>query len=148
NPPHRRSVSFARTGYHVLRGRDQASFGAFRCGTLRDRFSQIDMLHLDLWWHGQNVVVDAGSYQYNAAPAWHEHFMRTASHNTLTVDGLDQMVHHRQFKVLYWTKANLISFADAGAWVLCVGEHYGYRRYPGGAVHRRSVLFAKDDVWI
>ena len=28
------------------------------------------------------------------------------------------------------------------------GEHYGYRRHPGGCVHRRSVLFLKDDTWV
>jgi asparagine synthase (glutamine-hydrolysing) len=47
--PNRRSVSFEATGYHVLRGHDPATFAAFRCGSLRDRFSQIDMLHLDVW---------------------------------------------------------------------------------------------------
>ena len=51
----------------------------FRCGTLRDRFSQIDMLHLDVWWRGQNVLVDGGSYLYNGPAAWHEHFMGTAA---------------------------------------------------------------------
>ena len=146
--PARTSVSFEITGHHVLRGKDAGHFCAFRCGTLRDRFSQIDMLHLDVWWRGRNVLVDAGSYQYNAAPKWHEHFMGTASHNTVVVDGRDQMTHHRQFKVLYWTKARLTRFADEGGWAICGGEHYGYRRHDGRCVHRREVLFVKDDLWI
>lgn len=144
----RTSVAFNATGYQVLRGGDPQSFAAFRCGSLRERFSQIDMLHLDVWWRGQNVLVDGGSYQYNAAPQWHQHFMRTASHNTVTIDGRDQMLHYRQFKVLYWTKARLLQFSNCGDWSLCAGEHYGYRRHAGGCVHRRSVLFVKDDVWI
>ncbi|TAJ98624.1 MAG: alginate lyase family protein [Chloroflexota bacterium] len=146
--PLRKSVSFASTGYHVLRGHDESSFAAFRCGTLRDRFSQIDMLHLDVWWRGHNVLVDPGSYQYNAAPRWHEHFMQTGAHNTVSVDGKDQMVHHRQFKVLYWTKAALLEFDDRGDSAVCAGEHYGYRRFPGACVHRRDVIFLKDDTWI
>ena len=146
--PVRRSVSFTSTGDHVLRGAGGGSFAAFRCGTLRDRFSQIDMLHLDVWWRGLNVLADPGSFQYNAAPAWHEHFMRTASHNTVVLDGRDQMVHHRQFKVLYWTKARLLEFADEGRSALCEGEHYGYSRHQGGCVHRRSILFVKDDLWV
>ncbi len=144
----RQSVSFAATGYHVLRGGDERSFATFRCGTLRDRFSQIDMLHLDVWWRGQNVLVDAGSYQYNAAPGWHAHFMRTASHNTVAVDGRDQMVHHRQFKVLYWTRAVLTGFEDHRRYARCAGEHYGYRRHDGRCVHHREVLFVKDDLWV
>jgi Heparinase II/III-like protein/Heparinase II/III N-terminus len=146
--PARRSVSFAATGYHVLRGRDERNFSTFRCGTLRDRFSQIDMLHLDVWWRGQNVLVDPGSFLYNASPEWHRHFMRTASHNTVKVDGHDQMLHFRQFKVLYWTRAAHLEFEDRVDWAMCAGEHYGYRRHPGGCVHRRAVLFVKDDLWI
>jgi asparagine synthase (glutamine-hydrolysing) len=144
----RKSVSFAATGYHVLRGRDPGAFGAFRCGSLRDRFSQIDMLHLDVWWRGQNVLVDGGSYLYNGPATWHHHFVGTASHNTVQVDGHDQMLHYRRFKTLYWTQARLLDFWDRGDLAYCAGEHYGFRRHAGRAVHRRAVLFAPDDLWI
>ena len=144
----RRAVSFAATGYHVLRGRSPETFGTFRCGTLRDRFSQIDMLHLDVWWRGLNVLVDGGSYLYNGPAEWHEHFLGTASHNTVTIDGRDQMLHHRRFKVLYWTKARLLRFHDTEAWSMVAGEHYGYGRHSGRCVHRRSVLLVKDDLWV
>ena len=147
-PPSRTSVSFAPTGYHVLRGRDESSFCAFRCGSLRDRFSQIDMLHLDVWWRGLNVLTDGGSYLYNGLHVWHEHFMRTGSHNTIELDGRDQMLHFRQFKTLYWTRASLRRFDDHEGWALVDGEHYGYRRHPGQCVHRRSVLMLKADVWV
>ena len=144
----RRSVSFPETGYHVLRGEDEGSFAAFRCGSLRDRFSQIDMLQLDVWWRGHNVLVDGGSFLYNDADGWHEHFMGTASHNTLLLDGRDQMVHFRRFKVLYWTQARLLRFEEGPQWRLVAGEHYGYRRHAGQCVHRRSVLMVRDDLWV
>src|SRR5262249_33285953 len=127
---------------------DEASFATFRCGSLLDRFSQIDMLHLDVWWRGINVLVDPGSYLYNDRPEWHEHFMRTASHNTIVIDQLDQMLHFRQFKVLYRTRARLLKFEDDERWSLASGEHDGYRRHDGGCIHRRSVLFLKDDLWV
>jgi asparagine synthase (glutamine-hydrolysing) len=144
----RSSVSFSHTGYHILRGRRPENFAAFRCGTILDRFSQIDMLHLDIWWRGHNVLVDPGSYLYNGPEEWHDHFLCTESHNTVQVDGRDQMLHYRKFKCLYWTEAKLLRFEDNPDWTLCEGEHYGYQRYPGGCVHRRSVLFVKDDLWI
>ncbi|MFN7986163.1 MAG: alginate lyase family protein [Thermoanaerobaculia bacterium] len=138
--PRRRSVSFGETGFHVLRSRtDEGTFATFRCGTIRDRFSQIDMLHVDLFWKGLNVLADGGSYLYNGPREWHDHFMETASHNTVTVDGLDQMKHFRKFKCLYWTEAKLLGFRREGPVALASGEHYGYRRHPGGCVHRRSV---------
>jgi len=147
-PPGRRSVSFTHTGYHVMRGRHDHSFATLRCGTLLDRFSQIDMLHLDVWWRGLNVLADAGSYLYNDRPEWHQHFMRTGCHNTMTIDGLDQMLHFRQFKVLYRTHARLLQFDDSAHWMACAGEHYGYQRHPGGCVHTRTIVFLKDDLWV
>jgi heparinase II/III-like protein len=147
-PRRRASVSFAETGFHVLRGGDERTFATFRCGTIRDRFSQIDMLHLDVWWRGVNVLADAGSYLYNGSAAWHGHFATTGCHNTVAVDGRDQMLHRRRFKNLYWTRARLLRFEDAPGWALAEGEHLGYERHPGGCVHRRAVLFVKDDLWI
>lgn len=144
----RTSVSFAATGYHVLRAAEPGTFTLFRCGTVRDRFAQIDMLHADLWWRGHNVLVDGGSYLYNGAPAWHDHFVRTASHNTVTVDGLDQMQHHRRFKTLYWTEASLLELQRERSFAVVAGEHTGYRRHPGGCVHRRSILFVEPGAWI
>jgi Heparinase II/III-like protein/Heparinase II/III N-terminus len=147
-PPHRRSVSFADTGFHVLRGEDTSSFAAFRCGSLRDRFSQIDMLHIDVWWRGQNVLVDAGSYRYNGCPEWHNHFMGTGCHNTVVVDGRDQMLHFRKFKVLYWTRAALLRFAEGDNWSLVEGEHYGYHRHKGRVIHCRALMRFNDDLWV
>jgi hypothetical protein len=57
------------------------------------------------------------------------------------------MHHRRQFKVLYWTKARLLAFTDTPDWARCDGEHYGYQRHAGRCVHRRSILFVKDDLW-
>ncbi len=147
-PPVRRSCSFAQTGYHVLRGRDESSFSSFRCGSILDRFGQIDMLHVDVWWRGLNLLVDGGSFLYNASAEWHDLFMRTASHNTVVIDGRDQMLHYRRFKNLYWTRARLLGFEDGPEHAVCTGEHYGFARHPGGCVHRRSVLFVKDDLWV
>ncbi len=145
-PTKLRSMSFAATGFHALRGEDPSTFSVLRCGTVRDRFGQIDMLHLDVWWRGLNVLVDGGTWLYNGRREWLEHFLRTASHNTVTVDGRDQMLHWRQFKFLYWTRAKLLAFEDRPTRATVTGEHSGYARLAGRCVHRRAVLFAKDDL--
>ncbi|MBY0496002.1 MAG: heparinase II/III family protein [Cyanobacteria bacterium] len=144
----RSSVSFAISGHHVLRGSREDSFATFRCGTLRDRFSQIDMLHVDIWWKGHNVLVDGGSYLYNGDPKWLAHFMRTPSHNTIALDGRDQMLHYRPFKVIYLNTALLQSFEDAPDRAMVRGEHYGYVRHAGRCIHQRTVYFGKDDLWV
>ena len=143
------SASFPVSGFHVQRSKtDNSCFSVLRCGTVLDRFSQIDMLHLDLWWRGQNVLVDGGSYLYNGKKKWHNHFMRTDSHNTVAVDGRDQMLHFRPFKCLYRTQAKLLELYDTADGSVRAGEHQGYKRHPGQVVHRRAVLQVKDDCWV
>ncbi|HYR56390.1 MAG TPA: asparagine synthase (glutamine-hydrolyzing) [Myxococcaceae bacterium] len=142
-----KSISFPASGTHVLRGNEPSTFCVFRCGDIKQRFSQIDMLSTDVWWRGQNVLVDSGSYSYNGPQKWHRHFARTESHNTVQVDGEDQMLHYRRFKTLYWTRATLNRFENEARWAVCGGEHQGFER-TARCIHQRSVLFAKDDVWV
>ena len=142
------SAAFHEAGSHVLRGHDPSTFVTFRCGPVRNRFPQIDMLHVDVWWGGRNLFVDGGAYLYNGPVEWHRYFHRTASHNTITIDGEDQMVHLRQFRVVHWTKARLRRFTDAADYAYAGGEHYGYRRLPGRCVHHRAVLLVKDRFFV
>lgn len=147
-PRQLKSASFRTSGYHVLRSGAPGTFASFRCGSVLDRFGQMDMLSLDLWWRGQNVVADPGTYRYNAAPRWHRHFTSTAAHSTLTVAGLDQMLHYRQFKCLYPTPAQLLRFESGARWAICSGEHSGFARVLPGCVHRRTVAWIEPDLWV
>lgn len=46
---------------------------------------------------GEELLVDAGTYCYNAAPELRRYFRGTSAHNTLTVDGLDQAPYGASF---------------------------------------------------
>ncbi|MBK8696573.1 MAG: heparinase II/III family protein [Deltaproteobacteria bacterium] len=74
--------------------------------------------------------------------------MRTESHNTVTVDGRDQMLHFRRFKFLYPTKARLERFEAVPGYTHAVGEHSGYARHEGGCVHHRSARFFDDGTMV
>ena len=41
-----------------------------RCERFSGRPAHADQLHLDLWWREQNIALDAGTFQYNAAQPW------------------------------------------------------------------------------
>lgn len=140
-------ISFEPSGYYVMRGTSAGTFVTFRCGTLTDRFAQIDMNHVDLYWKGHNVLVDAGSYRYSGADKFHRHFMGTDSHNTVMVDGRNQMPHVRKFKTLYPTQARCLATEVSDGHLLVAGEHYGYQRL-AHAIHRRALLFVPDEVLV
>ncbi len=59
------SSQFNDGGYYTLRGGE--SWGMIRCHTFRDRPAHYDQLHFDLWYRGQNVLGDSGTFQIQSA---------------------------------------------------------------------------------
>ena len=135
-------------GYYTLRGK--RAFAITRCTAYRYRPAQADMLHMDLWWRGVNVACDPGSYLYYALPPWDNSFVGTDVHNTITVDGQDQMSRGPRFMWFDWTKAEALVFerSTTGNLERFEGQHSGYRRLSEPATHRRAIVRAGDDIWL
>jgi asparagine synthase (glutamine-hydrolysing) len=136
----------ANTGYHRLG--DENSWAFVRAGHYHRRPFQADQLHVDVWWRGLNLARDAGSYLYNGQPPWDNGLSGTAVHNTVTVDGRDQMRRVGRFLWLEWAQASGRSFASSPSNRLdCFeGEHNGYRRL--GVKHRRILRWLRNAGWV
>jgi asparagine synthase (glutamine-hydrolysing) len=108
------------------------------------------MLHLDLWWRGQNVALDAGTYSYNAPAPWNDSLGRTAYHNTVTVDGLGQMDRVGKFLQLPWLRSRVRCDQESPGGHLSYweGEHDGYQRLKSPVGHRRGILRLVDEWWL
>jgi hypothetical protein len=147
-PIQRRSFEARDGGYYTIRG--ERSFAMTRCVSYSYRPAQADMLHLDLWWHGINIACDPGSYLYFGDPPWNNGLAGTAVHNTITVDGEDQMSRGPRFMWFDWTDAEALNFARSpnGTLERFEGQHNGYLRLGYPLVHRRAVLRAGDDIWL
>jgi lipopolysaccharide/colanic/teichoic acid biosynthesis glycosyltransferase len=130
-------------GYYTLRGPE--SWGMIRCAEYRDRPAHADQLHFDLWWRGLNIACDAGTYLYNPEPEWEGTFSGTAVHNTVTVDGSDQMRRFSRFLWLDWARGFVRHDLHKGEWDCWEGEHRGYKRF--SVTHRRCVI-RRGDTWI
>jgi hypothetical protein len=140
-------ISAPRGGCHTLRG--ARAWAMIRCGTFEDRPSHADSLHLDIWRDGVNIAMDPGSYSYYAPPPWNNALAGTAVHNTVCVDGLDQMERGPRFMWTRWLKARVhenSGGADGKARVFS-GGHNGYARLPEPVFHNRSVVMAGEDVF-
>jgi hypothetical protein len=135
-------------GYYTLRSAH--GFAFTRCATFRHRPGQADLLHVDLWWRGQNIALDAGTYSYNASPPWDNALAHTAYHNTVGVDGLSQMDQVGRFLWLPWARGRKRCRADSAGGQLAYweGEHDGYTRLPEPVAHRRGVLRLGDEHWL
>ena len=119
-----------------------------RAGRYTRRPFQADQLHVDLWWRGMNLARDAGTYLYNGDPPWNNGLSRTVVHNTIAVDGRDQMRRAGRFLWVDWAQASGRSFSSGKQqFPDCFeGEHDGYRRL--GVRHHRSVQWLSGAGWV
>jgi hypothetical protein len=138
------------TGYFRLG--DDTSWALIRAGRYTRRPFQADQLHVDLWWQGINIARDPGTYLYNGDSPWNNGFARTAAHNTITVDGRDQMRRAGRFLWLDWAQARgqsrasrICSPPDQSWRDYFEGEHDGYSR--SGVKHRRMMQWLWGSGW-
>jgi hypothetical protein len=92
-----------------------------------------------LWWRGEEVLLDPGTFTYIGDPAERNWFRGTAAHNTIGIDGMDQAAPAGPFRwatkpeveLTAWEQTTESSFADA----IC--------RY-NGLIHRRRILLEAE----
>jgi asparagine synthase (glutamine-hydrolysing) len=132
-------------GYYTIRSGD--GFAFTRCARFRHRPAQADLLHVDLWWRGQNIAMDAGTFSYNAPAPWNNPLARTAYHNTVTVDERDQMERVGKFLWLPWAQGRVLNYRRSQALAYCEGEHDGYERLNPPSHHRRAIVRLGDQ-WL
>lgn len=135
-------------GYDTLRS--PTGFVFTRCGSFRHRPGQADLLHVDLWWRGQNVALDAGTYSYNAPAPWDGPLARTACHNTVSVDDACQMERLGRFLWLPWARGRVRLRATSSGRQLAYweGEHDGYERLDDPVRHRRAIVRIGIEHWL
>jgi hypothetical protein len=146
------NAHFIHQGLYVFR-HSPSNYSVMRSGNILSRYGQqADQLHVDIWSGGRNIAIDAGSYNYNRSLSVHNWFRGTLSHNTVIVGEVDQMIPHRTFKYLNWTKG-FAKQIDLNNYPSIVGVHDGYTRLEGKWCHARvltyidSSLFILDRVW-
>lgn len=136
-----KSRRFDSGGYYTLRGSN--SWCMIRCHSYRDRPIHVDMLHVDLWYRGVNVLGDSGSYKYFSAdaPALERYFKDIRAHSTIEIDGAGPLDLVSRFMWLPWPSAETMEHQQL-RWK---GEHSAYNRSPWNISHRRSVELTDDD---
>lgn len=141
------SSSFDAGGYYTIRSND--SWAMTRCHTFNTRPGHADMLHVDMWCKGLNILRDAGTYKYNCKSLWQEYFKSTSAHNTVAVNKQSQMAKLSRFMWSDWTRSKVLKF-EVGQQLdtqIFQGEHYGYCRDGNDVIHRRSII-SKENFWV
>ena len=107
-----------------------------------------DCLSFTLAAHGRPMLIDPGTYVYEADVGWRNAFRGTRFHNTVVVDGEDQTPVEEVFGVGRQARCRVRSALFGRTIHLIDAEHDGYKRLQGGVSHRRVLIELGRDGWL
>ena len=144
--PSTRPKDFPQAGFYLLGGEE--SWGMMRCARFTNRPGHSDQLHLDLWWKGENIARDAGTYLYNGAGPWENGLATLKVHNSVVVDELEPMQRAGRFLWLDWAQGEFLGrkITDEGEMEILSVLHQGYESL--GIRTIRSVIRAGNHLWL
>jgi len=130
------SVTLDSGGLHILRAGEATAYLLYPRYSFRP--AQADALHLDLWVDGENLLRDGGTYSYNVSEEDTAYFNGTVGHNTIELDGRDQMPRLGRFLFGDWLKAqDVVPVHERHGGVTASA---GYRDRWGASHHRQVTL--------
>lgn len=155
-PPVQRSRGFADSGYYVLRSDwsvkpyDDALYLFFDCAPLGfGSHGHYDALNFELAAFGHSLIVDPGRYTYSEQASdgvnWRRYFKETAGHNTVVVDGLNQMPYRCERPVDPEPDTSLKQFVSTTGFDFLHGQVISHQ-YP--VAHERMIFFMLPEYWI
>jgi hypothetical protein len=139
--------SFNIGGYYVIREPETLTF--IRCGNHKDRPSQADNLHVDIWYKGDNILYDGGSYRYNTTPDLLNYFMGTTSHNTVMIGEYSQMKKGSRFIWFNWSQSLFTKTMQTDDSFIFEGEISVFTYLNKSIRHKRRITKMKNkEEWI
>jgi hypothetical protein len=139
---------FAAGGYFMLGsdfGGPREVLACVDCGPLGytriAAHGHADALSLALSVGGQAVLVDRGTFSYNALPESRRRMRGTLQHNTVTVDGQDQSSPAGPFLWHRHANASCLRFRSTDEAGEFVGRHDGFAMLRDPVLHERRVMW-------
>lgn len=138
---------FENGGYYTLKHNDAFTF--IRSGNHKDRPSQSDNLHLDIWVNGENIFRDSGSYKYNSDSKFLNYFMGNESHNSVMLGEHSQMLKGGRFIWYYWTQSDYTHLKEDDSYYYFEGQIKAFQYLNNDIRHIRKVRVNKHELeWI
>ena len=133
---------FKESGYYIIEEKNTKTF--IRCGSYKDRPCQSDNLHIDIWVNGINILRDNGSFQYNTSKELINYFNGSEGHNTISIDGKNQMLRGDRFIWNYWIKDAKASLNKSKDEYFFDGKIKGFKQLGSNIFHQRKVTKTRD----
>ena len=121
----------------------EATFLHFHCGTLGAGHGHADKLHIDLFYGGEDILIDPGRFTYVPKDDRYWYKMPWA-HNTVTVDGTDLYACVDSWECKNLSRAVGQKFVQRNGYVYMEGGHLGYMEQ--GVYVSRRVIHIQPDI--
>ena len=129
-------VKFEKSGYYLIREKDTLTF--IRCGLFKKNGST-DQLHVDVWYKGEDILMDGGSYMYNTDDETVRYFAGTESHNTVMLGDYDQMQKGMRFIWFYPPSLISASINEESLAYVFKGKVNAFKQIGDGIVIHRTL---------
>ncbi len=133
--------AFTDSGYYTFN--EEKEFTFISLNSFKNRPSQADQLHLDIWYEEINLMKDSGSYRYNTDKSETQYFFGTQSHNTVMFNHLDQMLKGPRFIWYFWSKVIHASATEDNYSYKFTGAIKAFRHSGKWITHERTVIKIK-----
>jgi len=139
-------IQFRDSGYCLIRKEDSLTF--IKNTRYKNRPTQADNMHIDIWYKGENTLLDCGSYKYNTQDKYLKYFRGTESHNTIMLGEYDQMLRGDRFIWYYWSQAIYTETKETKDYYEFEGELSCYKYISKNIVHKRNVkIYKQKNQW-
>ena len=148
--PEKKDFFLEESGNYILRtGWDEnARYLRFRCGCLGGGHGHNDRFHVDLADCGEDILVDAGRYQYT----YHEEdrvWLRSAhAHNSILVDGRDYMEYTDSWGSRNTMPEMRFPAVQRNGITLLEGAHTGYFQGGSHVLLKRQILALPQGIFV
>ena len=129
--------TFEKGGYYIIQEDNTKTF--VRCGAYKDRPSQSDNLHLDIWVNGINFLRDSGSYKYNTHKKYIDYFNGCEGHNTVGLSKENQMLKGGRFIWYYWVKNVTVRLQKNNNTFVFLGTIKAFKQLGNNIKHHRKI---------
>ncbi|MDU6853690.1 MAG: alginate lyase family protein [Zhenhengia sp.] len=138
------------SGNYYLRDswKEDANYLHFHCGSLGSGHGHANLLHIDLFAQGEDILVDSGRFTYIHKPIRTD-FKSAFAHNTTIVDGksFTECTESWDFgKIANYVQSH---FVDKGLFSMAEGSHLGYMHLENGGIFtNRKIIYIKPDIYV
>jgi hypothetical protein len=132
----RRTIEFPKSGLYSIWNKDSHMMIVLQ--NFKNRPAQMDQLHIDLWHKGINILCDSGTYSY--ATDLGKSLSLTSAHNTVKVEGVEQMNKRGHFMIYDWPEVHNVK--------LHKNSFEGEIKSKNNYIHNRKVSFKDAEILI